>query len=60
MDKETNRYGYRERQEHSGMGISFGQTQQLAGGWMVPRYPESFGYRKVGDSRLRMKFEKDA
>lgn len=44
----------------TGLGVAQGAAQQLTGGWMVPRYPESFAYRRVEDSRLRMKFEKDA
>ncbi len=47
-------------ESRNGLGIVFGDSQRLTGGWMVPRYPESFGYRKVNESRLRMKFEKDA
>ncbi len=46
--------------DRGGLGVEQGATQQLTGGWMVPRYPETFGYRKVEDSRLRMNIEKDA
>lgn len=52
--------GHSWNDQRGGMGIIHGSSQWLTGGWMVPRYPDSFGYRKVEDSRLRMTFEKDA
>ncbi len=50
----------RSSDDRGGLGVVQGPTQQLTGGWMVPRYPETFGYRKVEDSRLRINVEKDA